>query len=148
VGRITFGHLFKRDNSGIKRPKSIYGSLAATRIKPYSKIIVDGFIWKRKNVEHIAEHGITPEEAEYIIVHAKSPYPEIMADGKWLVRGRTRAGRYIQTIFVMESDAADLDYSEIDLVMLDPSEDGICVIHARPLTEAEKSAFKRKRKSK
>jgi hypothetical protein len=85
-------------------------------------------------------------EAEHVIVNARSPYPQVWGDDKWIVRGRTAAGRYIQVIFVLESDAADIDYEEIDLLALDQSGDSIYVIHARPLTDAERSALKHKRK--
>jgi uncharacterized DUF497 family protein len=111
-----------------------------------SNPIVSGFIWTRKNVEHIAEHGIEPHEAEHVVVNARSPYPQVWGDGKWIVRGQTVAGRFIQVIFVLESDAADIDYEEIDLLELDQSADSIYVIHARPLTDAERSALKRARK--
>jgi hypothetical protein len=46
----------------------------------------------------------------------------------------------------LESDAADINYEEIDLLALDQTGDSIYVIHARPLTAAERSALKRKRK--
>jgi len=38
-------------------------------------------------------------------------------DVKWLVRGRTRRGRYIQVVYVLDSDA-NIDYAEIDLLQI------------------------------
>ena len=78
------------------------------------------FRWNDWNIEHIARHGISPEEAEYVILHARRPYPQAREDDKWRVVGRGHGGRWLQVIFV------------IDL------EDTIFVIHARTLTEREK----------
>lgn len=103
------------------------------------------FIWTRKNVEHIAEHGITPEEAEYVVTFGRTiPH----GDAKFLARGRTRDGRYVQVIYVLESDAAELDYAELDLLAVEETADGVVVIHARPLTEAEKSALRGRKRNK
>jgi uncharacterized DUF497 family protein len=103
------------------------------------------FIWNAKNVEHIAKHGVTPDEAEHVVEHATAPYPSYEGDQKWLVRGKARSGRYLQVIYVLESDAA-IDYSEIDLVSLSAMVDGIYVIHARPLNESEKRKLRRRRR--
>lgn len=106
-----------------------------------------GFIWTPKNVEHIAEHGITPEEAAHVVLNGTAIR---MADAKWLARGQTEAGRYIQAIYVLESDVGELDWAEADMTWLDLEDDAdaIMVIHARPLTARERSAFKAKRKGK
>ncbi|MGA2059169.1 MAG: hypothetical protein ABSG67_01715 [Thermoguttaceae bacterium] len=78
------------------------------------------FKWNRWNIEHLAKHGVSPEEAEDIVVSARRPYPQAREDDKWRVVGRGHGGRWLQVIFV-----------------IDP-EDSIFVIHARPLTEREK----------
>ena len=57
---------------------------------------------------------------------------------------QTRAGRYIQVIYVMESEA-DIDYAEVDVTELDPNEEAFYVIHARPLTPAERHNYKQRR---
>jgi hypothetical protein len=101
------------------------------------------FIWNRKNVEHIAEHGVNPKEAEVVVLNGRTTYHR---DNKWLARGQTEAGRYIQVIYVMESDAAEIDYSEVDLVQLDDGSDSFYVIHARPLTSAERSTLRRRKR--
>jgi hypothetical protein len=31
------------------------------------------FVWQSKNIEHIAAHGVSPDEAEHVVVHARSP---------------------------------------------------------------------------
>ena len=104
------------------------------------------FIWDDKNTAHIAEHGITVEDAQYVVDHARSPYPMPHGDAKFFVRGRTRSGDYIQVSYVWESDAQDIDSENIDLLDLADTADSIYVIHARPLEEDEKRAFRKQGK--
>ena len=78
------------------------------------------FRWNEWNVEHIAEHGVCVEEAEWVVEHARRPYPQARPDGKRLVIGRGRGARWLQVIYIY-----------------DP-EDVVYVIHARPLNEREK----------
>ena len=72
--------------------------------------------------------GVSPDEAEYVADRAKAPYPEHIGDDKWMVRGQTAAGRYIQVIFI-----------------LDP-EDTLYIIHARGLNDREKRQLRRRRR--
>lgn len=85
------------------------------------------FRWNDWNRDHIAVHGVESDEAEYVINHAKRPYPEQVGQRKWRVRGQTAQGRYLQVIFVIEDD---LYY----------------VVHARGLTENEKRQLRRRRR--
>ena len=85
------------------------------------------FRWIPWNIDHIARHGISPEEAETAVVGAKRPYPRRDEENKWLVRGRGKGGRLIQVVFVLDDDGT------------------VFVIHARPLTEREKRTFRRGR---
>jgi uncharacterized DUF497 family protein len=78
------------------------------------------FRWNEWNVEHIAEHGVSLEEAEWVVEHARRPYPQARPDGERLVIGRGRGARWLQVIYIY-----------------DP-EDVVYVIHARPLNEREK----------
>jgi uncharacterized protein len=84
------------------------------------------FRWNDWNIEHIAGHGVSPQEAERAIRAASRPYPRKIQEDKWLVWGRGRGGRLLQVIFVMDEDYA------------------IYVIHARPLTEQEKRRHRRR----
>jgi uncharacterized DUF497 family protein len=86
------------------------------------------FRWNEWNVSHVAEHGVTPTEAEEVVRGARPPYPEHRGDGKWWVPGRTLAGRFVQVVFVEES--------------VGPYD--VYVIHARPLTEREKRKYRRR----
>lgn len=87
----------------------------------------DAFRWNDWNLDHIASHGVTQDEAEYVVNHAAPPYPEDIGNGKWRVRGQTAQGRYTQVIFVIEDE---LYY----------------VIHARGLTDNEKRQLRRRRR--
>jgi hypothetical protein len=49
--------------------------------------VSDAFRWNDWNRDHIADHGVLPEEAEYVVNRAAAPYPEFIGDGKWRVRG-------------------------------------------------------------
>ena len=42
-----------------------------------------GFRWNEWNIDHIARHGVNPEEAEYVVSHAQRPYPQAREDEKW-----------------------------------------------------------------
>jgi hypothetical protein len=37
------------------------------------------FAWDEWNTDHIAEHDILPEEAEYVVRHARDPFPRELA---------------------------------------------------------------------
>jgi uncharacterized DUF497 family protein len=83
------------------------------------------FRWNNWNADHIAAHGISVNEAEYVVQNARKGYPRYQGDGKYLVRGRTVEGEYIQVAFLIEEN------------------DALYVIHARPLNAKEKHAFRR-----
>jgi hypothetical protein len=86
------------------------------------------FRWERWNVDHIGEHGISPEQAEYLINRAGRGFPRYIGDGKFLVQGQDQNGMWMQAIFTMSP--ADMAF----------------VIHARPLTDPDKHCLRRKRK--
>lgn len=84
------------------------------------------FRWNRWNVDHIAEHGIVPDEAEFVINRARRPFPQAQGNGRFLVAGKTLHGRYIQVAYI---------FSPADVIY---------VIHARLLNEPEKRRFRRR----
>ncbi len=86
------------------------------------------FRWNEWNVEHIAKHGVWPEDAEAVVRSAARPYPRKIGDDKWLVTGQGQGGRFLRVIFVLDDDGA------------------IYVIHARPLTDQEKRRLRRGRR--
>lgn len=86
------------------------------------------FVWNTENIDHIARHGIQPDEAEYIVETAKPPYPQMIGQDKRLVVGRLADGRYVQVIYVPSRAVPGAAY----------------VIHSRPLLDREKRRFRRR----
>ena len=84
------------------------------------------FRWNAWNEEHLAAHGVEPEEAEDVILTARSPFPLGQDDEKYLVWGPTASGRLLQVVFVIDRDAT------------------VFVIRARPLTVREKRRYRRR----
>lgn len=85
------------------------------------------FRWNEWNVEHIAEHGVFPDEAEQVVRRARRPFPRYVGDGKWRVDGQTSNGRYLRVIFIVSP--ADTFY----------------VIHAMELSRNEKRRYRKNR---
>lgn len=83
------------------------------------------FRWNDQNVEHVAGHGVDPEEAQRVVEEVEAPWPRYRGDGKYLAWGRGRGDRLLQVVFVLDPD------------------DVIYIIHARPLTESEKRRYRR-----
>jgi uncharacterized DUF497 family protein len=88
------------------------------------------FVWNRRNIDHIAKHGISPREAEYVVMHARPPYPEMVGEEKRQVVGKLDGGDYIQVIYVPSRSVVG----------------GIYIMHSGRLTEDEKRRFRRRRK--
>ncbi|MGD2108351.1 MAG: hypothetical protein PVI86_03060 [Phycisphaerae bacterium] len=86
------------------------------------------FRWIEWNLDKVGEHGVKPEEAEYVVEQARHPYPQHREDDKFLVWGPTAAGRLLHVVFWIDDD------------------DTVFVIHARPLTDKEKR-HRRKRET-
>jgi len=84
------------------------------------------FRWNGWNVDHVSKHGVEPDDAEEVVLAARAPFPSYEGDGKWLVRGQTSSGTYIQVIYVVDSDGR------------------FYIIHARQLTHSEKRRLRRR----
>ncbi len=86
------------------------------------------FRWNDWNVSHIAEHGVTVEEAERVVDYPARGFPRFEGDRKFRVWGQTADGRYLQVIYV---------FSPPEVVY---------VIHARDLNDLEKGRLRRSRR--
>ena len=84
------------------------------------------FRWNEWNVDHATRHGVGMEEIEGLIDSATAPYPEEIGGGEYIVAGRGSGGRFMQAIYVVDEDGS------------------VYVIHARPLSEAEKRRLRRR----
>jgi hypothetical protein len=100
--------------------------------------------WRIGNREHLAKHSVTEEEAEYVIGHARAPFPRAIEDQKRIVWGRTQAGRYLQVIFIYLEDD-EVDYESLtfaERLRFTDGEEVMMVIHARDLTPDQKSQYR------
>ena len=82
------------------------------------------FWWDDDNIEHIANHGVEPYEAEEVITNR--PRLKRARDRKYLAYGQTDVGRYLLVVFAPKTG------------------DRIRVVTARDMTLAEKRAFRNK----
>jgi uncharacterized DUF497 family protein len=105
------------------------------------------FRWDEWNEGHIGKHNVSKGEAEYVGQHGNPPFPQEIGRGKFLVRGKTAAGRYLQVIYVVRNDE-EIDYDGLSLAdmieLTDSEEPMLYIIHARDLTTREKAKFRRK----
>src|SRR4051794_1033678 len=104
------------------------------------------FQWDDKNVLHIADHNVEPNEAQYVVDHARPPYPEEGRDEKLIVRGQTEQGRYLQVAFVyLEDEEVDVEQLTLpDRIAFEEGESVAYVVHARDLTTSEKRQLRRR----
>ncbi len=60
-------------------------------------MVIDSFEWDEDNINHIARHRVTPDEAEEIFI---GPYALFKTrGGRYLALGRTIMGRYLICVF-------------------------------------------------
>lgn len=102
------------------------------------------FSWDFANISHIARHGVTPDEAEFVVRHAASPFPRSTWGGRFVVWGPTPGGRLLQVVFVKVTDD-DIDPMSTSLMELTDGEKVARVFHARDLEADEKRTFRRPR---
>ena len=83
------------------------------------------FRWNESNEDHIAGHGVGPEEAEYVVEHPARGFPRYDGTGKYRAWGQTAAGRHLQVVYIFSPPGV------------------VYVIHSRNLTELEKRRLRR-----
>jgi uncharacterized DUF497 family protein len=106
------------------------------------------FSWDDRNREHVAKHGVSPEQAEEVTRNAESPFPETIEDDKFVVWGATDAGRYLQVIYVLRP-SHEVAYESVameDWMSIEAGEvnDVIRVIHAMDLTPRMKRRLRKR----
>jgi uncharacterized DUF497 family protein len=108
------------------------------------------FAWDETNREHIATHGVTPAEAQFVVEHAAPPFPQDVGDGKRRVWGQTEEGRWLQVIYVLkkQDDVAFESVDPVDWEQLQemPRAKIGRVIHAMDLTPDMKRQLRRRRR--
>ncbi len=85
------------------------------------------FRWNARNVEHIARHGVTTDEAEYVVSRGQG---KKASEGRRVVEGKTAEGHYLRVVFVIDALPAETLY----------------VIHAMFLTDRDKRRYRRRKK--
>lgn len=103
------------------------------------------FQWDADNVGHIAEHGVVPDDAEYVVEHASPPFPRSSGEGKFIVWGKTGDGSYLQVGFVYLPD------ERIDVAVLRAEEildfeagaKVLYVFRAMPMTMDQKRRYRK-----
>jgi uncharacterized DUF497 family protein len=105
------------------------------------------FAWDEWNIDHIARHGVTREEAEDVVENAAPPWPQQKGDDKLVVWGGTESGRLLQVIFVLKRpDEIDFESLTIDQWAELGGDDWLVyVIHAMDLTPAMKKRYRRRK---
>ncbi len=56
------------------------------------------------NVQHIAEHGVTMQEVEEVLLNEKNPVGESRSSGRPITLGETSTGKRIAVIWEQASD--------------------------------------------
>jgi uncharacterized DUF497 family protein len=56
------------------------------------------------NLRHIAEHGLTPEEVESVLLDDRARAGTSRSSGRPMVSGPTSTGRYILVVYEVASD--------------------------------------------
>lgn len=56
------------------------------------------------NLRHIADHGITPDEVEEVLLNENNPVVESRSSGRPLTFGETSTGRQIAVVWEQASD--------------------------------------------
>src|SRR4051794_34000251 len=104
--------------------------------------------WDAWNRDHATKHGVSEEEAAYVALHARPPYPQEIGDDKFAVWGSTPAGRFLQVVFTYwPVERVDLrNVPPNRLVELEDEDEVIYIIHARELAPREKRRLRRRRR--
>jgi hypothetical protein len=85
------------------------------------------------------------------MMDTQPPYPEMLDDRKYGVRGPTPVGRMLQVIFILVKleDVQSEEYQRLPLhqrIALEDGEPGARIIHSRDLTISEKRQLRRRRR--
>ena len=82
------------------------------------------FWWDDDNIDHIADHGVEPYEAEEVIINKH--WLKRNGKGKYLAYGQTDAGRFLVIVFAPKAD------------------DRLRVVTARDMTPIEKRRYRQR----
>lgn len=87
--------------------------------------LVIGFEWDEANIEHIAQHNVSPAEAEEIFFDTKNVLDEdikhSIVENRFIIIGKTREKRLLYQIFTKRGDkirvvsSRDINKKEVKL---------------------------------
>jgi hypothetical protein len=107
------------------------------------------FLWDRWNREHVSAHGVSQDDAVFVVRNVSPPFPEPVGNGKHRVCGTAPGGRLIQVIFAFSSPER-MNYEEMtydDIVRLESGTGPyVYIVHARSLTPSEKRGLNKRRR--
>ncbi len=61
------------------------------------------FFWTQDIIDHLAEHGVTPEEFAEVVMHA-DVYSKSRIAPRLVALGYTSRGRYLKCVYEIEDD--------------------------------------------
>lgn len=86
---------------------------------------VVGFEWDKANIQHIAQHNVTPSEAEDLFFDTNNVLDEdighSIAENRFIIIGKTKKGRLLYQIFTRRGNkirvisARDINKKEVKL---------------------------------
>jgi len=85
------------------------------------------FVWSKDRIDHVAGHGLTPEEVEEVCFGTKAFVRRARSQGEnpvYHVLGQTEVGRYLFCVVIQFPDG------------------NAYPVTARPMTDAEKRRYK------
>ncbi len=94
--------------------------MAASKLR-----LVVGFEWEEANIEHIAQHNVTPDEAEEVFFDTENVLDEdikhSIVENRFIIIGKTKKGRLLYQIFTKRGNkirvisARDINKKEVQL---------------------------------
>jgi len=72
------------------------------------------FIWNDEIEQHLAEHGVTPDEFEYVVCNPDE-VEESRTSGRPIAFGETASGKYLACIYELLDDATVLPDTAFEL---------------------------------
>lgn len=107
------------------------------------------FAWDEWNKQHVQKHGSNRADAEYVVRNAREPFPRDVGEGKYLVWGQTRSGRYVQVIFALKLPE-EIEFDAMSMLewaaFLDRGADvAVYICHAMPMNQRQISQYRKTR---
>jgi hypothetical protein len=80
------------------------------------------YIWSEETIDHLDQHGISPEDFEYVVAHAKTKLKS-RSSGLPGVKGFTEDGRLIIAIFEKVDEVTIVPVTAYEIAESEPDDD-------------------------